>query len=118
MLSKTRVLSKTRAPVPQYNLMRRRAGAVVVISVVGLAAVSDAQSPWCAAGNEPTATEHRGGARVGLACPTDTEKEDWGPEALQAWAGHEMVRCTEEGATDRVVRRCNGVNDCAGDGEC
>jgi hypothetical protein len=90
----------------------------VAISVVGLAAVSDAQSPWCAAGTEPPAADYRCGARVGLACPTDTEAEAWGDAAVSAWAGHEMVRCTEEGATDRVVRRCDGVNDCADAGSC
>ena len=54
------------------------------------------------------------------ACPAGctrvpSEVEEWGAAAVRAWAGYTMVKCTEN---DNVVRRCDGVNDCAGGGGC
>ena len=82
---------------------------------VGLACPSDVAS---CTGTPTTAGETC--TLVDDACPAGctrvpSEVEEWGAAAVRAWAGYTMVKCTEN---DNVVRRCDGVNDCAGGGGC
>ena len=97
----------------------RRGAATVLFCRV---AVSHAQSPWCNNAAAPTAAAYNCGGRVGMVCPSATEVTEWGDPAVRAWAGYEMVECSETGAFARpndipkVVRRCNGENDCIAEG--
>jgi hypothetical protein len=65
-----------------------------------------------------------------MVCPSAEEYAEWdnnaagGTTAAREWAGYEMVACTETGEFARpgnppvpkVVRRCNGENDCIAEG--
>eukprot|EP01043_Picozoa_sp_COSAG02_P070521 COSAG02_NODE_12519_length_1533_cov_3.272664_3_plen_194_part_00 len=100
--------------------MRRGAATLLLFRL----AVSNAQSRWCAENQAPTAAAYNCGGRVGMVCPSTAEYAEWeATGAASEWAGYEMVACTEAGAFARpggvakVVRRCDGENDCIADGD-